>query len=193
MPEQYTNLYQKARKAARLTQEQAAERLEISVESVKAYENDLRIPPNCTVAQMVQAYGAPWLALEHLQVSAAPLNVLPEIRLQSLPTAVIALINRAADFRDHHRQLLRIAEDGIIDESERPLFEDIAGELEGLIAAAYSVIYPMETQKKTAPTFAGTSKRSVLRSYPENDCKNSIPHRHENASLTLKQRGGDSL
>jgi len=193
MPEQYTNLYQKARRAARLTQEQAAEALEISVESVKAYENDLRIPPNCTVAQMVQAYGAPWLALEHLQMSAAPLNVLPEIRLQSLPTAVIALINRAADFWAHHRQLLRIAEDGIIDENERPLFEDITGELEGLIAAEYSVIYPMEAQKKTAPTFEGTSKRSAPRTCPRNDCKNIIAQQASITQEIFPREGGEIL
>lgn len=193
MPEQYTNIYQMARRAARLTQEQAAELLELSVESVKAYENDLRIPPNSTVAQMVQTYGAPWLALEHLQMSAAPLNVLPEIRLQSLPTAVISLINRAADFRDHHRQLLRIAEDGIIDESERPLFEDITCELEELIAAAYSVIYPVEAQKKTAPTFEGTSKRSVRRISPTNDSKFIIPHQSANASGNFPREGGEYL
>ena len=199
MPENYTNIYQTARNAARLTQEQAAELLELSVESVKAYENDLRIPPNSTVAQMVQTYGAPWLALEHLQMSAAPLNVLPEIRLQSLPTAVISLINRAADFRDHHRQLLRIAEDGIIDESERPLFEDITGELEELISAAYSVIYPVEAhtrgaqEKKTAPTFEGTSKRSVLRSYPKNDCTSIITHQTAIAQEIFPREGGEIL
>ena len=193
MPENYTNIYQSARGTTRYTQEQAAELLEISVESVKAYENDLRLPPNLTVVRMAQIYDAPWLALEHLAATAAPLGVLPEVRVQSLPTAVISLINRAADFRDHHRQLLRIAEDGIIDESERPLFEDITGELEELIAAAYSVIYPMEAKKKTAPTFEGTSKRSGSRNYPKNDCTNIISHRTAIAQEIFPREGGEIL
>lgn len=190
MPGNYINIYQSARRAARLTQEQAAELLDISVESVKAYELGGRLPPNLMVVRMVQAYEAPWLALEHLQVTAAPLGVLPEVRVQSLPTAVIALINRAADFKDHHRQLLRIAEDGVIDEEERPIFEDIAGELEGLISAAYSVIYPVEEQKKTAPTCEGTSKRSVLRNSSKNDCKAIIAHRESCARGNFASEGG---
>ena len=90
MPEQYTNLYQKARRTARLTQEQAAEALEISVESVKAYENDLRIPPNCTVAQMVQAYDAPWLALEHLQSQGRKIGVISHLSnmIERIPTQI---------------------------------------------------------------------------------------------------------
>lgn len=193
MPENYTNIYQSARGTTRYTQEQAAELLDISVESVKAYENDLRLPPNLTVVRMAQIYNAPWLALEHLAATAAPLGVLPEVRVQGLPTAVISLINRAADFRDHHRQLLRIAEDGVIDESERALFEDITGELEELISAALSVIYPMEAQKKTAPTCEGTSKRFGPRISPRNDCKNIIAHQVQIAQEIFPREGGEIL
>ena len=191
MPEIYTNIYQRARRATRLTQEQAAELLDISVESVKAYETDQRLPNNLTVVRMATVYEAPWLALEHLRLSTATLGVIPEVRVQSLPTAVIALINRAADFREHHRQLLRIAEDGVIDEDERPVFEDIAAELEGLIAAAYSVIYPVEAQKKTAPTCEGTSKRPALKDNQENNCKIIIPHRASCARGNFPPEGGE--
>lgn len=193
MPENYTNIYQSARGTTRYTQEQAAELLEISVESVKAYENDLRLPPHQTVVRMAQIYDAPWLALEHLKRTAEPLGVIPEVRVQSLPTAVISLINRAADFRENHRKLLRIAEDGIIDESERPVFEELAGELEGLISAAYSVIYPLGAQKKTAPTFEGTSKRSALRITPKNDCTNIIAHQVSIAQEISPREGGEIL
>ena len=193
MPENYMNIYQKARRTARLTQEQAAELLDISVESVKAYETDQRLPGNLTVVRMARIYDAPWLALEHLVAISGPLGVLPEVRVQSLPTAVISLINRAADFREHHRQLLRIAEDGVIDESERALFEDITGELEELIAAAYSVIYPLEGQKKTAPTFEGTSKRFGSRIAPKNDCTNIIAHQVSIAQEISPRKGGEIL
>ncbi|HBF2990615.1 TPA: helix-turn-helix transcriptional regulator, partial [Clostridioides difficile] len=40
MLQQYQNIYQKARENTNLTQEKASELLDISVESLRAYEND---------------------------------------------------------------------------------------------------------------------------------------------------------
>ena len=144
MPGCYPTIYQKARKTTTLTQEQAAEQLFISVESIKAYEQGQRIPPNPIVAKMAEIYDTAWLAMQHLQTTAGDLSVLPEdIRIQTLPTAAIMLINRVMDFaeRNRDRQLLRIAEDGQIDERERPLFEEILEDLTELICAAYQVRY----------------------------------------------------
>ena len=50
------NIYQTARKAAGLTQEAAAERLALSVESLRAYETGQRIPGNEIVAAMCTVY-----------------------------------------------------------------------------------------------------------------------------------------
>ena len=44
------NIYQVARKESCLTQEQAAERLEVSETTVKAWEQGARVPDNETVA-----------------------------------------------------------------------------------------------------------------------------------------------
>ena len=110
------NIYQAARKESCLTQEQAAERLEVSETTVKAWEQGTRVPDNETVARMTELYETPWLALEHLKQVGGVLGVLPEVNVQSLPTAAITLINRVLDFAERHRdrQLLRIAEDGIV-------------------------------------------------------------------------------
>lgn len=61
------NIYQAARKESCLTQEQAAERLEVSETTVKAWEQGTRVPDNETVARMAELYETPWLALEHLK------------------------------------------------------------------------------------------------------------------------------
>ena len=45
MPEDYSNIYKIARRAAGYTQESAAEQLDISVDSVRAYETYQRTPP----------------------------------------------------------------------------------------------------------------------------------------------------
>lgn len=185
------NIYQAARKEGALTQEQAAERLDVSETTVKAWEQGARVPDNGTVARMAEVYGTPWLALEHLRTSSGPLAVLPEVTVQSLPTASITLINRVLDFAERHRdrQLLRIAEDGIIDEDERKEFDDICRDLDGIVGAALQVKYT--TTKKERPE-AGTSKRSGSGTCVQNDCKIIIHHRTENASPIFCRGGGAS-
>ena len=187
------NMYQRARKESCVTQEQAAERLEVSETTIKAWEQGTRVPDNETVARMAELYGTPWLALEHLKQAGGTLGVLPEVTVQSLPTAAITLINRVLDFADRHRdrQLLRIAEDGIIDETERPDFDAICRDLDGIVGAALQVKYtsdtPPETKKErlvVAPT-----RRSVQGLASENDSKIIISHPRRNASPIFAGEG----
>ena len=180
------NMYQRARKESCLTQEQAAERLEVSETTVKAWEQGARVPDNETVARMAELYGTPWLALEHLKQAGGTLGVIPEVTVQSLPTAAITLINRVLDFAERHRdrQLLRIAEDGIIDKTERPDFDDICRDLDGIVGAALQVKYTSDAPpeiKKERPV-AGTTRRSVQGLASENDSKIIISHPRRNAS-----------
>ena len=190
------NIYQAARKEGCLTQEQAAERMEVSETTVKAWEQGARVPDNETVARMAELYGTPWLALEHLRSAGSTLGVIPEITVQSLPTAAITLINRVLDFAERHRdrQLLRIAEDGIIDETERPDFDDICRDLDGIVGAALQVKYTSDApdKKKERPE-AGTSKRSGSANFSASDCKNIISHRQRIARASFAGEGGASL
>lgn len=176
MPEDYTTIYQKARKTTHLTQEQAAEQLDISVESVKAYELGNRLPPNTTVAKMVQIYDTPWLAMAHLQEAAAPLEVLPDVQVRTLPTATLDLIDKATALSDQYRRLVRITADGRIDESELLDFEDIKLSILNVIRAGYQLIYSPDGIKKNRPE-AATSRRSVSdQQSKSNDRKFIIPH-----------------
>ena len=193
MPEEYLNPYQKARKTTCLTQEQAAERLGLSTESLKQYELGKRVPANAVVWQMVQIYDTSWLALEHLRDTSEALGVLPELTVQSLPTAAIQLINRVLDFADRHRdrQLLRIAEDGVIDEAERPEFDDIVRDLDGIVGAALQVKFTPGIKKGRLD--AGTSKRQDLRLASEIDRKNNIPHMRAGRKHNFAREGGALL
>lgn len=162
MPGNGTNIYQKARKEAQMTQEQAAEALYISEKTVKAWERGERVPDNTTVSRMAALYGTPWLALEHALETAEPLGILPEgITLQGLPTAVLRLINKATALADGYRRLMQIAEDGIIDETEQPDFAEISEDIRDVIAAGFQVLYAPPgisadpaRQKTTAPWLA---------------------------------------
>ena len=61
------NIYQKARDISGYTQERAAELLDLSVESIRAYETDKTLPNPRTVMQMVQIYGVQHLSYQHLE------------------------------------------------------------------------------------------------------------------------------
>lgn len=185
MPQNSMTIYQKARISADLTQEQAAEALYVSLRTVTAWEQGEREPSNTTVWQMCQSYGTPWLALEHLKISAEPLGILPEnIQVQGLPTAVLALINRATALADDYRRLMRIAEDGVIDETEQPDFSSITDHIQDVIAAGFQVIYARDTDAKKDHPTAGTVRRSV-HGQATNDCKIIIPESTGNASPTF--------
>lgn len=176
----YPNIYQRGRKVTLLTQEEAAERLHISPETLKRYEGGRLTPPDETVARMCEVYGVSWLALEHAKATDR-LGILPELEPKPLPMATISLTNRLRDAADRLAGLLRIAEDGVIDDAERPEFDNIVQDLRETIAAAYQVIYA-DGAKKERPE-AGTSKRSVSqRKTPENHCKHSISQKKTNVN-----------
>ena len=51
------NIYQAAREAAGMTQERASELIGLSVESIRNYETEKRIPADETVIKMAEIYG----------------------------------------------------------------------------------------------------------------------------------------
>ena len=174
----YPNIYQRGRKTTLLTQEEAAERLHISPETLKRYEGGRLTPPDETVARMCEVYGVSWLALEHAKATDR-LGILPELEPKPLPMATISLTNCLRDAADRLAGLLRIAEDGVIDDAERPEFDTIVQDLRETIAAAYQVIYA--DAKKERPE-AATSKRSRSQRNSENHCKHSISQKKTNVN-----------
>ena len=122
----YRNIYQTARELKGLTQEAAAERLDISVDSLGAYEQDRRRPPDSTVLRMAQLYDFPYLCYQHI-ASGELGGVLPEVTPTSLEQATMRLVRLIGKFAKSGRldQLLEINEDGRITAEERPLHDAI--------------------------------------------------------------------
>ena len=167
MDKKYPNLYQRARLSTGMSQERAAELLGLSPESLKQYEGGKTVPKDETVARMVEVYRLPWLAYEHSQAT-----------------------DRLQDATGRLDALLRIAEDGVIDEAERPEFDSIVVELRETMAAIYQVIY--SGAKKERPD-GGSSRRSVqgLRREQSQDDYSTLPARLSSPSFS--RRGGVSL
>ena len=139
MPEECRNIYKICRKAAGFTQEAAAERLGISVESMRAYETGQRTPPDDVVDLMSILYNALHLIAWHAREKNAMYSrVVPEIQPRSVLEASAKLTNRIYKFADSHadRRLMEIAEDNVIDADERPQLDDILDELHELVEAA---------------------------------------------------------
>lgn len=144
MQESYRNICRIARQTAGLTQERFAEQIDVSVESVRLYEAGKGMPSDDVVTRMIEVAGMPVLGYWHLlNKSRIAADILPELQECSLPQAVIQLICRMRDFGKKHRTdtLLEIAEDGQIDEQERPEFDAIVDELGEIVKAAMQLRY----------------------------------------------------
>lgn len=141
-----TNLYASCRRRTGMTQEAWAEKLNISVESVKRYETDVRIPPIPVVRKMADLCGDALVGYKYIVKVSQELEVLPDIDSVNLQAATIRLMNRMARFasKARDRQLLEIAEDGIISADEKPLYDEIMDELSGLVSAFYQLRYCKE-------------------------------------------------
>ena len=139
MPEENRNIYKICRKAAGFTQEAAAERLGISVESLRAYENGHRIPSDEVVDLMSILYNALHLIAWHARAKNAMYSwVVPEIQPKSILEASAKLTNRIFDFAASHadRRLMPITEDNVVDDSEEPEYDDIMDDLLEIVEAA---------------------------------------------------------
>lgn len=141
-----TNLYASCRRRTGMTQEAWAEKLNISVESVKRYETGVRIPPIPVVRKMADLCGDALVGYKYIVKVSQELEVLPDIDSVNLQAATIRLMNRMARFaaKARDRQLMEIAEDGIISADEKPLYDEIMDELSGLVSAFYQLRYCKE-------------------------------------------------
>ena len=143
----YESMYARYRKAAGMTQEYAAELLGIAVRTLQAWERGESTPPNARVLAMVDIYCAPTLAIEHLRFSnIIAYDVLPAIKSMPLAQATCKLCSAILHLQEIHAgdQLLQIAADGKIDETERAQFDQLLIELEPLVEAAMSLKYARE-------------------------------------------------
>ena len=143
------NIYKNARQTAGLTQERWAELLGISPEAVRQYETGKITPSDEVVLRMSEAAGMHILCYWHLlRKSRVAADILPDAEDVPLPQAVLQLLRRMRDFDRRHRldELCQIAEDGVVDETERPDFDAIVAELMELFSAAMQVRF---SQKET--------------------------------------------
>lgn len=134
------NIYQIARESAGITQEKAAELLDISVESIRAYEGFKRIPPNKVVIRMIEIYDSRYLAYQHIKNASEDLqDYIPNIDIKDLPSAILKLQKEVTDFIKVRDELVDITCDGVIDSEEKPRYDKIMKELDDIVNAIMSL------------------------------------------------------
>ena len=142
MPDHDKPIYKTCREAAGYTQEKAAELLNISVRHLARIESGEQLPPDDIAYSMVMLYDSQYLAVQHLrQASQLAASILPPVEQITLQAATIRLYNSFARWADKRRdrQLMEIAEDGLIDDDERPIFDEIVRELGDLVKDFYEL------------------------------------------------------
>lgn len=142
MSEYDTNIYARGRKIAGFTQEHAAELLGVATRTLAAWESGERIPPDLRVADMVDLYAMPVLAIQHLRLySDIGRQLLPAVQDVPMTQAVCQLCSavRKLARSDTEDRLLAIAADGRVDEMERPEYETLLAELEPVIQAVLTL------------------------------------------------------
>lgn len=137
-----TNIYKNARQTAGLTQERWAEQLGVTADTVRLYESGRNYPSDEVAARMAEVAGMPVLGYWHLKLKSALANdALPDVARVPLPQAVVGLLAAMDTIQPQVKELLVIALDGIVDEGETELFEDILDDLEDVVTAALAVKY----------------------------------------------------
>lgn len=138
MPEENRNIYQTARQSAGLTQEAAAERLAVSVESLRAYENGYRVPANDIVARMAVTYNNLMLGYNHcLNTNSLMASIVPELEERSLLELAVRIAVRVERLAGNGgaRRLLEIFEDSAISPEEQADFDRLWPDLREIIRA----------------------------------------------------------
>lgn len=157
------NIYQSARECTDFTQEAAAECLHISTESLRMYETGRRRPSDEMAVMMADAYHDAALVYRHIKAS--PVGcVLPELTERSLQECAMRLFRLLRNIVREERiaALLEIAEDGIIDTQEWPVYNEIMKELYEVVEAVLAISFIPEgifqKDKKKRPIGRETDK-----------------------------------
>ena len=136
------NIYSVARKTAELTQEQAAEMLNISVRSLADYESGKTVPHDDIVCSMISNYNSLTLAYLHLKNSTeVGRKYLPDINTTGLAQCVLRLHKEIDDLKSVNSDMFEIACDNKVDRHETKKWQYVKKEVNDIAGAALSLMF----------------------------------------------------
>lgn len=151
-------MFESARINAGLSREEAAFRIDIGTRTLANYEHDHTLVPPKTALTMQDVYGDPTLTARYCSVY-CPIG---QIFSHTIPAelnlchAAFGVLKEHTDVAKMREALIDIMADGIIDQTELPVFEKVLNELLDLekkieemkLAAASLVSIPAMMQKR---------------------------------------------
>lgn len=154
MNKEFCNIYKTARLCSGFTQDDAAEKLNISTRCLSSYENS-KTPPDDIVVSMIELYGVSWLGYQHLKLNTLiGQKYLPEINIDDLSLSVLRFQKEYKDIEKIKDSMIEIACDGRIDTKEKNAWGIVTKEVEDLISAALSIRF-MQNKKPSKLALKG--------------------------------------
>lgn len=139
MVQECRNIYQIARECTSLTQEKSSELLDISVDSLRAYEGGKRTPPENIVIDMAKIYNRPYIILQHYQNTLIGRELFPNIQIKCLAEAVLTFLDELEDLEGIKKLMIKISRDGEVDESENDDWKMIMKILDEMVCAIITI------------------------------------------------------
>lgn len=144
--------------------DEAARKVPFSVAVVGRHERGGPARPSAADALLyARAYGAPELVMQYCRL-ACPIGcrTMCQVQERALLDVTVRAINRLKLAPQVAERLAAIADDGIIDATERPAFEEILGTIRSLRTIADELeLYAARTQKKTPTPLVQDARRQA--------------------------------
>jgi len=127
------------RRKAGLTQEQAAEKLHISVRTISDYECGKSLPPDDVVEIMIDTYKSVRIGYIWLRCNRIGHRLLPNTPMQHFESSILHLQSRLKRVNEINGIIVDVGWDGVIEEQEIEQWEKVTEALNDLASAIFSV------------------------------------------------------
>jgi DNA-binding XRE family transcriptional regulator len=151
------NIYKTAREKTRITQETVAEQLELSSESIRAYEQDKRVPPFPILIKMAEIYNSPELLNNYCcnvcPIGKITISPIHQENINNIYKLSINIFNILGQGNEMGKMLLDVVEDGRVTEDEKPVINHLVENLKNLSGLTNDLVIALEkieTKEKTS-------------------------------------------
>lgn len=142
MSSKVLTIYRIGREEAKLTQIEAAEKLEISTRQLSRFENLETIPDSHIVSRMVKVYDAEWLGYKHLkEFDDVGRMILPNVKFENVGLGTLQFFKEHSDIEDIKTNIIEIVCDGVIDDDEKEEWSEYEKAIEELAGASLALRY----------------------------------------------------
>ena len=142
------NIYKTTRENTGFTQETASEQLELSSESIRAYEQDKRVPSVPIVMKMADIYNSPELlnnyCCNECPIGKLTISPIHQENINNIYKLAINIFNLLGQGNEMGKMLLDVVEDGQITEDEKPVVNHLVENLKKLSGLTNDLVIALE-------------------------------------------------